>query len=204
MLQEGSSFIPTITRLIDGVINRGEGASNMDEVITVLSLLCIISIFNKGQGFSSVMQTSVANAGTNATSTQNQLGKILGDLTKGDGGGLGPDTLMSLMPLLNNPQLKSKINPATISSILGMVNSMNAGSNNDNKQDGSKEKSADDKANLRNVPNEKQTAPAKEEKNLVEDDADVADITYKQQATLNEDENEISDQSKYLNWKTNF
>lgn len=113
-----SSLLSSITRLLDNSISAGTG---LDQLITVLSLLCLISIVSRNQTIS--QPSHLQAAGNNG----NPLHKLLGDLTKGgggDGGGLSPDSLMSLLPLLNSPQLKSKLNPSTIGSVLGLINNL--------------------------------------------------------------------------------
>lgn len=122
-----SSLLQTITRMIDTMVNEGTG---YDTLIHILSLLCLLHILNRTQS-STTTPASPNNLPTNST---NPLQKILGELTKGgdqSGGGPSPDMLMSLLPLLNNPQIKSKLNPSSISSILGLINNLGVGSNND-------------------------------------------------------------------------
>jgi hypothetical protein len=105
------SLLRSVTRMLDMTANEGTG---FDSLIPVLSLVCLVSILNRGQA----PAPQVATAGAAST-----LQKLLGDLGKGEGG-VGPDALLSLLPLLNTPQMKSKINPTTISAILGLMNSM--------------------------------------------------------------------------------
>jgi hypothetical protein len=45
---------------------------------------------------------------------------MLGDFAKGG----APDMISTLLPLLNNPQLKSRLNPSSLSSIMGMINNL--------------------------------------------------------------------------------
>lgn len=119
-----SSLLGSITRMLDATINAGAGPDNL---ISVLALLCLFSIVNKNNAVSQPIQTQSA-------ASNNPLHKLLGDLTKGgDGGsgiggsGLSPDTLMSLLPLLNSPQLKSKLNPSTMGTVLGLLNNLGGG-----------------------------------------------------------------------------
>ena len=126
-----SSLLQTITRMIDKMINEGTGH---DTLITLLSLLCLLHIVSRTQS----LTATPALTTTSQTNSANPLQKILGELTKsGDpagggsaSGGPSPDLLMSLLPLLNNPQIKSKLNPTNISSILGLMNNL-GGSNNE-------------------------------------------------------------------------
>lgn len=122
-----SSLLQTVTHLIATTINEGNG---YDTLIQILSLLCLIQILTRTQPATGIPTSqNIPQA-----SSTNPLQKILGELTKsGDpsGGGPSPDLLMSLLPLLNNPQVKSKLNPANISNILGLMNNLGGSNNND-------------------------------------------------------------------------
>ena len=123
------SLLQTITSILDTFAREGLG---YDTLITLLSLLCLLHIVQR-------LQPPMASIPQNIqpVAQGNPLQKILGELTKntdGSGGGPSPDMLMSLLPLLNNPQLKSALNPSNISSILGLINSL-GGSNNKEKPD---------------------------------------------------------------------
>jgi hypothetical protein len=140
-----NTLLQSIAHMIDNVANEGTGYDNL---IHILSLLCILHILNRTQPLTAapVIQNSSASTTNNTT---NPLHKLLGELTKGgggDGGGGGPspDMLMTLLPLLNNPQIKSKLNPANISSILGVLGNLGGGGNND-KQEGSKTEKSEKK-----------------------------------------------------------
>ncbi|WP_378955855.1 hypothetical protein [Pelosinus sp. sgz500959] len=165
-----SSLLQTITHMIDTMINEGTG---YDTLINVLSLLCLLHILNRTQS-TAIMPTAQNIPQTNSS---NPLQKILGDLTKGgdqSGGGPSPDLLMSLLPLLNNPQIKSKLNPTNISTILGLMNNLGgSGSSNNDKP-------------------EKKEPPA----------ATVSHPVPPH--TTNPDEQEKKDLGRSLNWKTNF
>lgn len=119
------TLLQSITHMIDSAANEGTG---YDTLVHILSLLCILHILNRTQPSTAaapVIQNSPAAA------PANPLHKLLGELTKGGGdggGGPSPDMLMSLLPLLNNPQIKSKLNPANISSILGVLGNLGGGS----------------------------------------------------------------------------
>jgi hypothetical protein len=138
--ESSSTLLQSITHMIDSAANEGTG---YDTLIHILSLLCILHILNRTQPSTAapVIQNSPAAAPTPAPT--NPLQKLLGELTKsgGDGGGGGPspDMLMSLLPLLNNPQIKSKLNPANISSILGVLGNLGGG-NSDKVEEGKPEK----------------------------------------------------------------
>lgn len=195
-----SSLLSSITRMLDANINAGAGPDNL---ITVLALLCLFSIVNKNNAGSQPIQfQSAANS--------NPLHKLLGDLTKGGdnsgigGSGFSPDTLMSLLPLLNSPQLKSKLNPSTISTVLGLVNSLGGlgglGGSGGNSQEKPKTESKPEPPSQPReqvspplpVMSEQQPAPA-----------------LKQQALPSQGEEDAGEQegknySRYLNWKNNF
>ncbi|MCE5287522.1 MAG: hypothetical protein LLG02_17000 [Pelosinus sp.] len=111
------TLINSVIRMLDTLTNDN---SHYDTLIQVLALLCILSIVNRPQ-------QSKISATTTASTTDNPIQKILGQLTKGEDAN-APDMLMSLLPLLNNPQLKSKLNPANISSVLGLINNLGGGS----------------------------------------------------------------------------
>jgi hypothetical protein len=181
----GFSLISTITRLIDNNINEG---ADLDNLVTVLSLLCLICVFTRQHG------VPMASHTPKDTGTANPVNKIISDLMKGGnplaggapGGAGGMDALMSLLPLLNNPQLKSKLNPSTISSVLGMLNDL--GGSPPEKQDSSKE-----------PPTQKAKEASKEEKQAVEED-----FSKTNNHNNDDDEQENKSLGRYLNWKTNF
>lgn len=105
-------LLQTILSLLDVLSShKTEGQS----WIHLLSLLCIFTILNQ------------PTANTSSAQPANPLQKLLGDLTKGtsQGGGLGgADTLLSLLPLLNNPQIKSKLNPTNIAAMMNVVQNL--------------------------------------------------------------------------------
>ncbi|HWR44583.1 hypothetical protein [Sporomusa sp.] len=193
-----SSLLGSITRMLDANINAGAGPDNL---ITVLALLCLFSIVNKSNAISQPVQTQPA-------ANSNPLHKLLGDLTKGgDGGGIGgsglsPDTLMSLLPLLNSPQLKSKLNPSTMGTVLGLLN--NLGGIGGGAQEKPKAESKPElKPELQKQPRESEPAPQPP----VLDQQPVP--TLKQQPLPSQEGEESEDQEgknygRYLNWKNNF
>lgn len=123
------SLLQTVIHMINTTTSEGNG---YDTLIHVLSLLCLLQILNRTQPVAAVVP---AAQHTGQTAPANPIQKILGELTKGgdqSGGGPSPDVLMSLLPLLNNPQIKSKLNPANISTILGLMNNLGGSGSNDN------------------------------------------------------------------------
>ena len=184
-----SSMLSTVSRLLDESISGGQ---SFDNLITVLSLVCIISIFNRGQSSSFTAQPREPAGGAN-------IGKLLGDLMKsagegggaqdGGGGGLGPETLMALLPLLNNPQLKSKLNPATISSVLGMLNNLGGGASGEKPE----KESSKERERAKEKSKDKESEPPKEPAPREEDPAAPDPYTEGGKS-----------QGRFLNWKTNF
>ncbi|SFM23347.1 hypothetical protein [Pelosinus propionicus] len=182
-----NTLFQSIAHMIDNVANEGTG---YDTLIHLLSLLCILHILNRTQPMATapMIQNSSTIAANNST---NPLHKLLGELTKssgvGDGGGGGPtpDMLMSLLPLLNNPQIKSKLNPANISSILGVLGNLGVGGNSD-KQEGNKiEKS------------EKKDPPAAAVTSSLANSSREASL-------LDTHVSDKKDLGRSLNWKTTF
>lgn len=177
------TLLQSIIRILDTTSSEG----SYDTLINVLSLLCIITILNKNQ-------TPAAQSVSTAATTGSPIQKLLGELTKGDGGGSngGPsmDTLMSLLPLLNSPQLKSKLNPGNMSSILGLINSLGGGNNNDKHDSGKSEKP--EKSEQK--PEQKKETPA----------AAVTDSMPLQIERPEIDEDAKRTTGRYLNWKTSF
>jgi len=115
--------------MINNIANEGNG---YDTLINILSLLCLLLILNRTHPSAAApLSQSIV-----PTAAANPLQKILGELTKSTEGSSGvpsPDMLMSLLPLLNNPQVKSKLNPANISSILGLLSNFSGGGGNNDK-----------------------------------------------------------------------
>jgi hypothetical protein len=112
-VERSSSLMQSVARMVETAVNDGTG---YEQLIPVLSLICLVSILGQGQ-------RGTAQATAPATPVS-PLQKLIGDLAKGDGGGVGPDTLVTLLPLLNNPQIKSRLNPATIGAIMSLLSNM--------------------------------------------------------------------------------
>lgn len=126
-----NSLLQTVTQMLNTIVSEGAG---YDTLFNVLSLLCLLLILNRTQP---VAPTSMSQLSP-PTNSANPLQKIIGDLTKNldgtGGGGPSPDMLMSLLPLLNSPQIKAKLNPANISNILGLMNNLGGGGSSDRKE----------------------------------------------------------------------
>lgn len=175
-----NSLLQTAINMITNIANEGHG---YDTLINVLSLLCLLLILNRTQ--SSTLTSALQSS--SPTPPTNPLQKILGELTKNtdaSSGGPSPDMLMSLLPLLNNPQVKSKLNPANISNILGMLGNL-SGSSND-KPEGTKT----------DKPEKKDPPAAAVTSSLVEHPTSAPSTPT--------DEQSKKDLGRSLNWKSNF
>lgn len=166
-----TSLWHSVTRITEKLVIDG---ASYDTIITILTLFCLISVLQRN--------TPATSTATTASPLSGGLGKLLGDLTKGDGGGLPADTLMSLLPLLNSPQLKSKLNPSTISSVLGLLNNM-----------GTAEKPEQPKPEKKDSPGESVAPPA----------VPVVDEAPKVVALEPVEPKPLSG-SRFLNWKSSF
>jgi len=116
------SLLQPVARLLEAATQE----NNYDLLINVLSLLCILTILNRGQ-FTLSQPISVAPASLPSAAPQTPnalLQKTLAELSKAEGGNTS-EILATLLPLLNSPQAKSKLNPASIASILSLINSLN-------------------------------------------------------------------------------
>jgi len=181
------SLLQSITRIVDSIASEGLG---YDHLINILSLLCIITILNRNltpAGQYAAQPTAASSAG-------NPLQRLLSELTKSDGGGGGPspDTLMSLLPLLNSPQLKSKLNPSNMATILGLINSLGGSGSSSEKHE----------------PTKQEKQEKTETKSDSKKDAPAAAVT-ESMPTTEKIETDLENQEKkslgrYLNWKTSF
>ena len=187
-----NSLLPTITNIINNIANEGNGS---DTLISVLSLLSLILILNRIQPSMTIPQSQSISPTVSAAT--NPLQQILGQLTKssdGSGGGPSPDMLMSLLPLLNSPQVKSKLNPANISSILGMLGNFSGGGNNDKP-----ETPKTDKPEVA-----KPDKPPKKESPAAAVTSSLADHPTHINVTQSDEQEEKKDLGRSLNWKSNF
>lgn len=181
------TLLQSITLMIDNIANEGSG---YDTLVNILSLLCILHILNRTQPLTVTPATQ--NSPVTGTNTGNPLQKLLGELTKGggEGGGPSPDMLATLLPLLNNPQIKSKLNPANISSMLSVLGNLGgggSGSSSGEKQEGS---SKGEKAERKDSPAAAVTPS-------------LADSSIHTTSSV-PDEAEKKDLGRSLNWKTTF
>lgn len=159
----------SVARITEKLVNDG---ASYDTIVTILSLFCLISALQRN-----TQPAAVAAAPPVATGG---LGKLLGDLSKGDGGP-SPETLMSLLPLLNSPQMKSKLNPSTIATVLGLLNTMGGGGE---KSESPKQEKAEPKGESQALSVEPETEAAPR----------IIPLEPAEKKTP----------SRYLNWKTSF
>jgi hypothetical protein len=182
-VERSGSLLQAVTRMVEAAANDGTG---YDSLVPVLSLICLVSILGHGQP-RAVQAAPATGAGS--------LQKLLGDLTKGDGGGLGPEALVSILPLLNSPQVKSKLNPATIAAIMGLLNNM--GDKGD-KSETVKQEPAKQSGDKSEKMEEKKPIPPTA--------ATVTSLEAlaERQETLEPSEGDKKGLGRYLNWKSNF
>lgn len=184
------SLMQVITQIIDTLTNDEK---NYDAIVNILSLICLITILNRNKS-----QPLAIN-----TVTSNPLQKLLGELAKGTdnhSGGPSPDILMSFLPLLNSPQLKSKLNPSNIAAIMSLINGMNGTISNKQDQPKSDKNQKDD-----NTQDEHPAATTSPKAEITP----VAAVTTSIESpvtTTNPDSEETAKKGlgRYLNWKTSF
>lgn len=110
------SLIQTILSLLDVLSShKTEGRS----WIHLLSLLCIFTIVSQENN----------PPQSQSSASVNPLQNLLGDLLKGTATHKSSDnapanTLMSLLPLLNSPQLKSKLTPSNIATVMNVMQNL--------------------------------------------------------------------------------
>lgn len=164
--------------------------NRQDSWVTIIALLCLFCIISRQP-----RQPAIA-AQAPAAALANPLHKLLGELVKGDGGAATPDLLVSLLPLLNSPQLKNKLTSGNLSTILGLVNQVSAGSREPERS------------------NAEADAPAEKKSLEIATESAAAAITQlppptlAPQDSLLETKNNLLSANKpaerYLNWKRSF
>ncbi|MBP2634112.1 MAG: hypothetical protein H6Q72_19 [Firmicutes bacterium] len=187
-----SSLLNSVTRLLESSLTANTG---LDNIITVLSLLCLFSILSRNTAAKDPVQVQPA-------ASTNPLHKLLGDLSKssdGGGGGFSPDTLMALLPLLNNPQLKSKLNPNAIGTVMGLIN--NLGGGNPSPEKPKPETKTDHSVEDVNQPTEPPPTPPSP--NVVQQNQTSNSPSVHANEPMDED-TENKNYGRYLNWKNNF
>lgn len=148
---------------------------NSETLVEILTLLCLISLFQRH-----TKPSEPEPAQPSPAPTQPGIPKVLTDLLKSTGNsdqGPSPDLMMSLLPLLNSPQVKQKLNPANITSLLGLLQGLGNG-------------------NSSNSAPEKNEASTKEASNQPEPPAAALSSAQRQA--------EGDKGSRYLNWKSSF
>lgn len=160
-------------------------------LIDVLALICLFTIITR-KSFATGLTKPAPPAPSQPSQNDNaanNLQKTLGDLLQKAGSGNAetgpsPEMLASLLPLLNNPQLKAKMNPANLATIFGLLNSFN-------KEDPTKKA-----ANGASSPSAAETSSSPA--------ATASEASPKQSAEppLSPTQDAVS--SRYLNWKTNL
>lgn len=174
-----SDVMQTMTRIIN---SAAANTADNDTLITLLSLTCLFSILNRNQS-----KVVVQNATTNPSS--NPLQRVLSEITKGDENGPSPDLLMSLLPLLNSPQIKSKINPTNIATLFGLLNGLS----------GDKTESKKNTNKVQNLNEHKET----KEEAVISPDSETPE---QEETVVLQPEHPESEKKtpSHLNWKSNF
>ncbi|MBU2701562.1 hypothetical protein Ga0466249_002678 [Sporomusaceae bacterium BoRhaA] len=186
MSTESQSFLPIIAHLLEAAVADGKG---YEPIIDLLSLLCLMTIVSRSHkqeertpNFSAAPSPSVSAPPSAAgNSLQDTLANLLKTASSSGGNsGPGPETLMTLLPLLNNPQIKAKMTPANMAAIMGLLNHMGAGSSDNKKAES--------------------TAPSPPPESAAPPAATTNQNTLPAEPPLEQD----PPSSRYLNWKTNF
>jgi len=192
------SLSQTVLKMIQYALS---GGMTFDTITTVLSLLCLLSIVQHSQpAEAQIPAAAPAPSAAPPAGTADGLQKLLGQLMKseGSGGGSG-DALMSLLPLLNNPQIKSKMTPGNIAAILGLINNFSGAG--DSKHEKSEKEKQDSKGDgKKDSPAATVTAGA---------DAEIPEMAFSEPAnpeliTADSDALPAKDKTRYLEWKNNF
>ena len=202
------SLMQVIVKLMYNCVTEGR---NYNTIIDILALVCLVSILSKHAS-----PTIAAPVNQNNQQT-NPLQKVLGELSKGDGP--GPESLMSLLPLLNSPQMKSKLNPSTISTLLGLMNSLGSADKNEKAEKTEKAAKQNKEAKESQDTQSKETTsisindtapttaiqlPTDEDGAAVVTEAQVLNANKESDFSLRDTEHDRKYTGKALNWKGNF
>ena len=172
----------SILQLLQAALTGGMTFDTLNHMLALLSLLSILQRMPQPQPHSPPAQPTA----TGSANTGDSLQKLLGQLTKSEGG--SNDTLIQLLPLLNSPQLKSKMTPANMATIVGLLNTMGSGS------EGKSEKSEKEKDSKKDSP--AATVTACNANDVEEKSADAENDLVQNQGSEKEHQR--------LEWKTNF
>ena len=174
------TLLHSIIRMLDAAVQSTAGYST---VMDILALICLFLILNRHQ---------TSNVTALPPSAGNPLQKLLGELGKSNDGSLPADALSKLLPLLNNSQVKSKLTPANIAAILGLLNSLSSGE----KQEGKNEKQE---------KSEKEEINTEPKKNTPAATITTVDVDTEGHNRITTDQDtEKKDGGRYLNWKNHF
>lgn len=200
--EKAGSLLHAVTRLIE--TNLQQTPHTYDDLITILSLACLLTILHR------VSDNTVQALPHPATPPANpNLQKLLTDLLKGDGGHNTAEALMALLPLLSNPQVKSKLNPTTLASLLSLLNNVNLDKSSE-KENKKEEKTAyKQEAKENKKADAPETAPAPAIENTPASDSVTTVTAAAAGTTQTASEGEQTPpvkrgMGKYLNWKNNF
>jgi hypothetical protein len=182
MSTESQSFLPIIARLLESAVTDGKDYEPIIDLLSLLCLMTIVSHSHRQEKHTPNLSAapSPASPAAAGNSLQDTLAHLLKSAPAGGNSGPGPESLMTLLPLLNNPQIKAKMTPANMAAIMGLLNHMGAGSS-DNKK-------AEPPAS--SPPPESAAPPA----------ATTNQPPLPTEPPLEQD----PPSSRYLNWKTNF
>lgn len=174
------TLLPSIIRMLDAAV---QGSASYGAVMDILALICLFLILNRHQTTTVVALPPSAG---------NPVQKLLGELGKSSGGSAPADALSTLLPLLNNSQLKSKLTPTNIAAVLGLLSSLSSGE----KHEGKNEKQEKSEKEEINTEPKKNTPAATITTAETDTEGHVRNIT--------DQDSEKKDGGRYLNWKNHF
>ncbi len=175
------SLAHSILQMIQAALT---GSMTFDTFNNILALLCLISILQRMPQATSTLHPDPQPV-SNSSGSGDALQKMLAQLAKSDSG--GNDGITSLLPLLNSPQLKSKMTPANMATIMGLLSTMNVGETKPDKNEKEKDNKKDGPAATITAdhPSAEECNPLHQPENL-----------------LPMDQEDMNKQR--LEWKTNF